>query len=320
MATEHALKKKNRTVFGALLIICVIASCYAVLMSPMSDDLAYLVGYNLLPAMVGGFLYMAITKPYRSAQLTAVGFATIFATLIITNIAHTHYIRGVAKDTLADILLVTKGEDSLNKSGMSTTVKSVGDMELKTDLGKLMGELKSEGEAILRDYQSELNSLRVEDLMDQSNPSFKDNLELLKTSTSRLQIVIRKYKERQDDLFSTLPRRMEEVSVPRGMRDEFTRSFESSVKSTNATRNEFWESQLAFADAVSDYALFLKQTEHRWFLKDGRVLFGSTRDLNEYESHWGVINQAIEREELAISAMSGSMQEKINELYRIEVR
>lgn len=180
-------------------------------------------------------------------------------------------------------------------------------------------------ERFMRDWMNALASFQNEYLVALSASGWNNILEPSRLSkdskfsdSQRIigeakQLVI-KYHKRMDEMYETLPQRVDGMDASRSFKRGFAEGVVKGMEKNRARMQRQWDLEMMIVEEVERMVVFLKNRPDAWVVQNGKLLFRTDRDMQQYRSHVAQLQKYTAEQESIRKESVESAQAKLQAL------
>ena len=316
--SASAEKPKSRVWMLVLGLVCLGLFGYAAFKPTVEGDIAYGVGFYLIPAGVVALAFCAVASGARALQWRV--FAFIYGSLIAGHVlgvqTQEQRARQMADNlkqayaNFAEQTAFEPGEMPKPLTVQPATSNLEGDHGVTEVLGKTM---LNDLAAVQNEYLKALEGVGWMTLLDANRLRQDTGMRESRAIITAAEAVVREYRAKTFAVVESLPERVQRAPFSSdAVRREFLRGAAEGAATGRRSATASWDYEqqiLLECQAVID---FLAKRQGLYEFKDGQVLFEEQSDADVYNAHTAKVNELIQEQSQLAKRASAEALEKLD--------
>ena len=297
--------RKSRGWLVVLLLLCLVILAYGFFYSKNStNNLAYLIGYNLSSGLLIWGIFYAVLGRKQGRKIAGLSFVAIYVSLLVSDFIgytrqHNAAIQAANEiqkefSTFANSITDPKGAPQRIEQIADTSPKAkgeFGEMErfIKTFLNKMASHRN--------DYLLELDAIGWEKILDPGRMEADKTLIESKAITQKAKEIVNKYREKTDLLLENARKDINSLNLSENSRSEMLRGFDDSMENSKRRIDEVWDLEARVISEFENIFALLSAKKKSWVISNGQIIFYNNDALNKYNAYLESIQNIVQQQE-----------------------
>ncbi|HKQ78998.1 MAG TPA: DUF4339 domain-containing protein [Blastocatellia bacterium] len=297
--------RKSRGWLVVLLLLCLVILAYGFFYSKNStNNLAYLIGYNLPSGLIIWGIFYAFLGRKQGRKLSGLSFVAIYFSLLVSDfIGYTRQKNAAIQaateiqkefSTFANSITDSKGAPQRIERIVDVSPKAKGEFgEMERFIKTFMNKMASNR----NDYLLELDAIGWEKILDPGRMKADKTLIESKVMTQKAKEIVIKYREKTDVLLENARKDINSLNLSENSRSEMLRGFDNSMEKSKHRIDEMWNLEARVISEFENIFALLSEKKKSWAISNEQIIFYNNDALNRYNAYLESVQNIVQQQE-----------------------